>query len=61
MSVFPVQMAVPFQYTWLCVVFKEISTVIFFLVTGYKFQPASNNPYLQVATESDDEVEMDEV
>ncbi|KAI0222818.1 G protein-coupled receptor [Lamellibrachia satsuma] len=54
-------MAVPFQYTWLCVVFKEISTVIFFLVTGYKFQPASNNPYLQVATESDDEVEMDEV
>ena len=54
-------MAVPFRYKWLCVVFKEISTIIFFIVTGYKFQPASNNPYLQVATESDDEVEMDEV
>ena len=54
------QITVPFQYEWLDEMFKELATVAFFTVTGYKFRPANNNPYLQVAT-SDDETEMDEV
>lgn len=38
----------------------EVSTLIFFVLTGYKFQPASNNPYLQLPQDEED-VEMDEV
>lgn len=38
----------------------EVSTLIFFVLTGYKFRPASNNPYLQLPQDEED-VEMDEV
>lgn len=38
----------------------EVSTLIFFVMTGYKFRPASNNPYLQLPQDEED-VEMDEV
>lgn len=38
----------------------ELSTLIFFVLTGYKFRPASNNPYLQLPQDEED-VEMDEV
>ena len=55
------QITVPFQYEWLDELFKEMATLVFFVVTGYKFRPASNNPYLQVPTEDEDEIEMDEV
>lgn len=54
------QITVPFQYEWLDELFKEQATIVFFIITGYKFQPVPNNPYLQVPTE-DEEVEMDEV
>ena len=33
--------------------FKELSTLVFFVMTGYKFRPASNNPYFAVASEDD--------
>ena len=33
--------------------FKEMSTLVFFVMTGYKFRPASNNPYFAVASEDD--------
>jgi len=32
---------------------KELSTLVFFVMTGYKFRPASNNPYFAVASEDD--------
>jgi hypothetical protein len=35
--------------------FKEVATLVFFVMTGYKFRPASNNPYFAVATEEDSE------
>jgi hypothetical protein len=35
--------------------------MVFFIITGYKFQPVANNPYLQVPTEEEEEVEMEEV
>lgn len=38
----------------------EVSTLIFFVLTGYKFRPASNNPYLQLP-QNEEDVEMDEV
>ncbi|XP_061169779.1 protein GPR107-like [Saccostrea echinata] len=60
--VYLVKITVPFQYEWLDELFKELATLVFFIITGYKFQPAPDNPYLQVPTEEEDEeVEMDEV
>ncbi|XP_013412247.1 protein GPR107-like isoform X2 [Lingula anatina] len=53
---------VPFHYSWFSELFIELATFIFFVITGYKFQPADNNPYLQVPTEEDEEqLEMEEV
>jgi len=55
------QIAVPFQYEWMDEFFRELAVMVFYIVTAYKFRPASNNPYLQVPQDSDDELEMDEV
>ena len=33
--------------------FKEVATLVFFVMTGYKFRPASNNPYFAVPTDDD--------
>jgi hypothetical protein len=33
--------------------FKEMATFVFFVMTGYKFRPASNNPYFALSTEED--------
>jgi len=53
--VYLLRITVPFQYEWLDSMFKEVATLVFFVMTGYKFRPASNNPYFAVATEDDDE------
>ena len=49
---------IPFQYTWLDELLVELATLSFFITTGYKFRPASNNPYLLVS-QSDDEPEVE--
>ncbi|TEA29624.1 hypothetical protein DBR06_SOUSAS510209, partial [Sousa chinensis] len=38
----------------------EMATLVFFVLTGYKFRPASDNPYLQLSQEEDD-LEMESV
>lgn len=48
------QMTVSFQYEWLDEMFREMVTYVFFVLTGYKFRPASANPYFQLSTEEDD-------
>jgi len=53
------QITVPFQYEWLDEMFHEMATYVFFVLTGYKFRPASANPYFQLNV--DDEEEMDVV
>jgi len=53
--VYLLRITVPFQYEWLDSMFKEVATLVFFVLTGYKFRPASNNPYFAVATDDDDE------
>ncbi|KAK6628893.1 hypothetical protein RUM43_002710 [Polyplax serrata] len=45
---------VPFQYEWLDEMFREVATFVCFVLTGYKFRPASENPYYQVPSEEDD-------
>ncbi|MBN3324207.1 GP108 protein, partial [Atractosteus spatula] len=54
------KVTVPFQWQWFYELLVEVSTLIFFVLTGYKFRPASNNPYLQLPQDEED-VEMDEV
>ncbi|XP_074835756.1 protein GPR108 isoform X3 [Carettochelys insculpta] len=48
---------VPFQWQWLYELLVEVSTLVFFILTGYKFRPASNNPYLQLPQEDEEEEE----
>lgn len=52
------QMTVPFQYEWLDKFFKEIATFVFFVLTGYKFRPAPDNPYLNVPREDDEDMDV---
>ncbi|XP_069460515.1 protein GPR108-like isoform X2 [Ambystoma mexicanum] len=54
------KVTVSFQLQWLHEMLVEVSTLVFFVLTGYKFRPASNNPYLQLPQE-DEDIQMDEV
>ncbi|XP_032089350.1 protein GPR107 isoform X2 [Thamnophis elegans] len=55
-----IKIAVPFQWKWLYQLLHEMATLIFFVLTGYKFRPASDNPYLQLSQE-DDSLDMESV
>uniref|UniRef100_A0A1B6CWU3 GOST seven transmembrane domain-containing protein n=1 Tax=Clastoptera arizonana TaxID=38151 RepID=A0A1B6CWU3_9HEMI len=59
--VYLLQMTVSFQYEWLDEMFREMVTYVFFVMTGYKFRPTSTNPYFQVASDEEDDDEMDVV
>ncbi|XP_063172138.1 protein GPR107 [Candoia aspera] len=48
-----IKIAVPFQWKWLYQLLDEMATLVFFVLTGYKFRPASDNPYLQLSQEDD--------
>ncbi|XP_026544550.1 protein GPR107 isoform X2 [Notechis scutatus] len=55
-----IKIAVPFQWKWLYQLLHEMATLVFFVLTGYKFRPASDNPYLQLSQE-DDSLDMESV
>ncbi|KAM4876927.1 protein GPR107 [Thomomys bottae] len=57
---FLLKFAVPFQWKWLYQLLDETATLVFFVLTGCKFRPASDNPYLQLPQE-DDDLEMESV
>ncbi|XP_004849171.1 protein GPR107 [Heterocephalus glaber] len=57
---FLLKLAVPFQWKWLYQLLDEMATLVFFVLTGYKFRPASDNPYLQLSQE-DEDLEMESV
>ncbi|XP_066991840.1 protein GPR107 [Anabrus simplex] len=59
--VYLLKITVPFQYEWLDEMFREMATYVFFVLTGYKFRPASANPYFQANTDDDDDEDMDVV
>ncbi|XP_029776861.1 protein GPR107 isoform X1 [Suricata suricatta] len=54
---FLLKLAVPFQWKWLYQLLDETATLVFFVLTGCKFRPASDNPYLQLSQEDDLEME----
>ena len=49
--VFLLAATIPFYLLWLGAMFTELATLLFFVVTGYKFKPAKDNPYLPVGAE----------
>jgi uncharacterized membrane protein YgcG len=52
--VFLLAATIPFYLLWLGDMFTELATLLFFVVTGYKFKPARDNPYLPVSAEGDE-------
>ncbi|XP_075690751.1 protein GPR107 isoform X1 [Rhinoderma darwinii] len=59
---FLIKLAVPFQWKWMYQLLDELATFVFFVLTGYKFRPASDNPYLQLPQDEDtDDLEMEAV
>ncbi|NXG50302.1 GP107 protein, partial [Psilopogon haemacephalus] len=56
-----IKIAVPFQWKWLYQLLDEMATLLFFVLTGYKFRPASDNPYLQLSQDDEDDLEMEAV
>ncbi|XP_031840441.1 protein GPR107 isoform X2 [Nomia melanderi] len=63
--VYLLKITVPFQYEWLDEMFREMATYVFFVLTGYKFRPASANPYFTLTNDetiqADEDDEMDVV
>ncbi|XP_023232640.1 protein GPR107-like [Centruroides sculpturatus] len=58
--VYLLKITVPFQYEWLDELFREVATLIFFVLTGYNFRPTTSNPYFRLS-QDDYEIQMDEV
>ncbi|NXT03291.1 GP107 protein, partial [Jacana jacana] len=56
-----IKIAVPFQWKWLYQLLDEMATLVFFVLTGYKFRPASDNPYLQLSQDDEDDSELEAV
>ena len=60
--VYLIKITVPFPFMWLDEFFTETATFFFFVLTGYKFRPVNNNPYLHLPQEeSDDNIEMNDI
>jgi len=49
--VFLLAATIPYYLLWLGPCATETATLLFFVVTGYKFQPSLDNPYLPVSSE----------
>ncbi|KAJ7307982.1 hypothetical protein JRQ81_008481 [Phrynocephalus forsythii] len=56
-----IKIAVPFQWKWLYQLLDEMATLVFFVLTGYKFRPASDNPYLRLSQDDEDDLDMEAV
>jgi hypothetical protein len=58
--VFLLDATLPFTLVWLGEFFTEVATLIFWGVTGYKFRPVPDNPYLSLEEEEAAEKEAKE-
>lgn len=56
--VYLLKITVPFQYGWLHEMFREMATYVFFVLTAYKFRPASQNPYFALSDDEDEEIDI---
>ena len=53
--VFLLAATLPFDLLWLRYVFSEAATIAFYAVTGIKFRPRVDNPYLPLKRDGDDD------
>ena len=53
--VFVISSTIPFHLLWLGNFLVELATLLFFVVTGSKFRPAVDNPYLPVRADEGEE------
>ncbi|XP_076242985.1 protein GPR107 isoform X1 [Calliopsis andreniformis] len=58
--VYLLKITVPFQYEWLDEMFREMATYVFFVLTGYKFRPASANPYFTLTNDETNQADEDD-
>jgi hypothetical protein len=52
--VFLLDATLHYQYVWLGEFFTELATLIFWGLTGYKFRPVADNPYLKLDDDDED-------
>lgn len=57
--VYLLEATIPFYLYWFGELFTELATLLLFLVTGFKFRPVGENPYLHVATDEEDEERLE--
>nr|XP_039269378.1 protein GPR107-like [Styela clava] len=53
--VYLLEITLPFQLIWVHALFSEAGAFIFFAITGYKFRPGCDNPYLKLDQYDSDE------
>ena len=51
--VYFLSITVPFSYLWTVDLSREAAIFTFYVLTGYMFRPASNNPYMRVPAEEE--------
>ena len=51
--VYFLSVTVPFSYLWTVDLCQETAILTFYVVTGYMFRPASDNPYMRVPVDED--------
>ena len=56
--VYLLKAAMPFQFEWIDTFFQHVATLVFFILTGYHFQPAPAEFYFRL---TDEDLEMEEV
>lgn len=62
-ALFLLTASLPYDATWVAVFLGEAASAAFFTITGYRFRPIMQNPYLEVAThhiEALDEFSIDD-
>ncbi|TYZ58288.1 hypothetical protein PybrP1_005626 [[Pythium] brassicae (nom. inval.)] len=52
-ALFLLDASLPYDATWVAVLLSELASAAFFAVTGYRFRPVQQNPYLEVSTRID--------
>eukprot|EP00285_Hemiselmis_virescens_P007143 CAMPEP_0173396688 /NCGR_PEP_ID=MMETSP1356-20130122/36214_1 /TAXON_ID=77927 ORGANISM="Hemiselmis virescens, Strain PCC157" /NCGR_SAMPLE_ID=MMETSP1356 /ASSEMBLY_ACC=CAM_ASM_000847 /LENGTH=283 /DNA_ID=CAMNT_0014355773 /DNA_START=78 /DNA_END=929 /DNA_ORIENTATION=+ len=56
--VYLVRATMPCRFSWVSKTTSEAATLAFFLISGYKFRPRQNNPYLKVDEEDQEGTEL---
>ncbi|VDD80858.1 unnamed protein product [Mesocestoides corti] len=56
--VYLLRITTPFGWYWLVDLFEQTVTLIFYTSVGFRFRPFSDNPYLQVPTDEDEDIVM---